>query len=143
MLPSVIPLTETHLLCLHTRTHLSVIDLSDREMRRALLKGDAFAVTDRGEVYAAAGVMPMWAGVGWGWAIVSVPTGKARLLYVTRAIKKYLRTTDRWQRIQTTVCADFNQGVRWAYDVLSFTPEGKLAKYGPDGRDHLMFARTY
>lgn len=139
---SVVPLTNVHLLCLSTRSYSGGVDLRRADVRKTLLDGDCFAVIDYGEVYAAAGVVPMWGGVGHGWATIAIPTGVKRLRFLTKQVKYYLDTTDKWRRIQTTVCADFNQGVAWATHFLGFTPEGLHLKYDEYGRDHIMLARV-
>jgi hypothetical protein len=139
---SILPLTNTHLLCLATRPHSGDVNLNDPSVRDNLLKGECFAAVDRGEVYGAAGVIPMWKGVGWGWGVISVPTGTRRLLYFTREVRRYLETTAKWHRVQTTVCADFAHGLAWASHVLGFTPEGYHLKYDEQGRTHISLARV-
>lgn len=44
-------------------------------------------------------------------------------------------------RIEATVPVSFGRGCTLMY-ALRFKVEGQLAKYGPDGEDHFMFART-
>jgi hypothetical protein len=143
MVPDILPLKAHHLLALHTRPHTGNINLGRPEVREMLLKGEAFAATDRGEVFAAAGVTPVWNGVGHGWAILAVPTGTVRLRFVTRAVRRFLDENKTFHRIQTTVCVDFVHGLSWAYHHLGFTAEGKLVKYDPEGNDHISFARVY
>lgn len=134
-----IPLREHHLMCLATRAHTGSADLNGAAARRELLRGEAFAVTDRGEVWGAAGVIPMWSGVGHGWAILAVPTGCRRLIWFTRQVRRYLEGCS-FERVQTTVDADFGEGLAWATHLLAFRPEGIMRRYIA-GRDHLMMAR--
>lgn len=142
MAPDIIPLAEHHLLALNTRPHTAGVNLKKPEVRKALLVGEGFACTDRGEVIGAGGIIPMWNGVGHGWAILAVPTGVARLRFATRTVRRHLDENQIWHRIQTTVCTDFPQGLSWAFH-LGFTVEGKHVKYDPEGRDHICFARVY
>lgn len=137
---SVDKLKEHHLLCLNTRPHTGNVDLTDQKAVRALLAGDAFVATDRLEVFGAAGVIPMWRGVGHGWAILTVPTGCKRLIWFTRQVRRYLGETG-FRRVQTTVSTSFPSGVAWATHLLTFTPEGMLSQYDEAGHDHLMLAR--
>jgi hypothetical protein len=142
MVPDIIPLKEHHLMLLATDAHTGSVNLRSKEARQSLLKGEAFAVTDRGAVFGAAGIIPLWAGVGHGWAVLAVPTGAARLLYFTREVRRYLDAAEAWHRIQTTVCVDFPHGLHWAFHHLGFTPEGKHVKYDAEGNDHISFARV-
>lgn len=139
---STLPLTNIHLMCLATRPHSGGVNLKNEDVRDNLLRGECFAALDRGEVYAAGGIIPMWKGVGWGWAIVSIPTGTRRLLFFTREAKRFLDANHKWRRIQTTVCTDFVQGLTWATRFLGFTPEGLHTKYDEEGRDHIPMARV-
>lgn len=142
MVLSVTPLTNIHLLCLSTLVHTGGVNLRNEETRAQLLKGDCFAALDQGAVFGAAGVMPLWKGVGHGWAVLAVPTGRRRLLFFTREARRYLEVASKWHRIQTTVCEDFGQGLCWAAHLLGFAPEGTLAKYDEHGRTHFMMARV-
>mgnify|MGYP005997854817 FL=1 len=45
-------------------------------------------------------------------------------------------------RLQIVVNVDHERAVRWA-DFLRFDREGVMAKYGPEGADYYMYARTY
>lgn len=137
----IVPLTDIHLLVLSTRPHTGNTDLRDRESRRLLLTGEAFAVTERGEVFGAAGVIPMWKGLGHGWAILATPTGCKRLIWFTRQVKRYLAQCP-VTRVQTTVATSFAQGLAWATHLLTFEPEGILRSYDERGGDHIMLARV-
>lgn len=140
MVMEAIALKEHHLLCLATRPHTGSADLRDTATRAQLLTGEAFAVTDRGEVWGAAGIVPMWKGVGHGWAILAVPTGCRRLIWLTRRVRRYLDECA-FERVQTTVDAQFGAGLAWATHLLAFAPEGIMRRY-LNGGDHLMMARV-
>lgn len=45
-------------------------------------------------------------------------------------------------RLQIVVNVDHERAVKWA-DFLRFNREGVMAKYGPEGADYYMYARTY
>lgn len=126
---------------LATRPRTGTADLRDAESRRTLLSGEAFAVLDRGEVWGAAGVVPLWKGVGHGWAILAVPTGCKRLIWFTRRVRHYLDECA-FRRVQTTVPSAFGEGLAWATHLLTFAPEGILSQYDAEARDHIMLARV-
>lgn len=140
MVLSTIPLTEIHLMCLATLPTTGLVDLRSKPERLRLLEGEAFAAADGGAVFGAAGIFPMWEGVGHGWAVLAVPTGCRRLIWFTRQVRRYLEACP-LRRIQTTVDARFGQGLAWATHLLTFRPEGILRAYDADGNDHLMLAR--
>ena len=138
---SVRQLTNIDLMVLSTRPHTGGVNLKDPDAREQLTKGDCFAITDNHEVFAAAGIYPLWGRVGWGWACIAIPTGTRRLLFVTRRVRKYLAESD-WVRVQTTCSEEFAQGLAWASHLLSFSPEGYHAKYDAEGRNHISLARV-
>lgn len=136
----ILPLTDLHLMMLATRPTTGTIDLNDKQGRQILLQGEAFAVTERGEVFGAAGVIPMWKGVGHGWAALAIPTGCKRLVWFTRRVRRFLDECS-YRRVQTTVPKEFSRGLAWATHLLTFAPEGILSGYDERGGDHIMMAR--
>ena len=87
---------------------------------------------------------PLWYGVSEAWLIPSKHIKRktialhrgARLFFDHYAKKKHLK------RLQFTVHSTNFQAVRWAKRCY-FNEEGRLKNYGPDGKDHFMFARYY
>lgn len=137
---SVDELKEHHLLCLATRTYTGNVDLKDPAARRVLVHEGAFVATDRGEVFGAGGILPMWKGVGHAWAILAIPTGCKRLIWFTRQARRGLAAA-KFQRVQTTVPTHFGEGLAWATHLLTFRPEGILSRYDEAGQDHIMMSR--
>jgi hypothetical protein len=45
-------------------------------------------------------------------------------------------------RMQIVVCVDREKAVQWAR-FLKFEREGLMRRYGPEGKDYYMYARTY
>jgi len=133
------------------RFHLARLELQPRQefMRpmitgayaRELMKaGPAFAVVDGVRVLACCGVVTIWNGVGHAWAMLSGDVGARGLLFVTRCSRAFFDGCD-YHRVQTHVDCDFHNGCDWA-KLLGFKNEGRMERYGPDGRDCFMFARV-
>ncbi|QDP51548.1 MAG: hypothetical protein Unbinned2026contig1000_3 [Prokaryotic dsDNA virus sp.] len=106
--------------------------------------GDSFTALVDGDVYAMFGCFPLWNGVAEAWMIPSKYIKRktialhrgAMLFFEHYAKKKHLK------RLQFTVNSTNFHAVRWAKRCY-FTEEGRLKNYGPDGKDHFMFARYY
>tara|TARA_R100001443_G_scaffold73367_1_gene81299 strand:- start:1379 stop:1870 length:492 start_codon:yes stop_codon:yes gene_type:complete len=106
--------------------------------------GDSFTAIGDGVTYAMFGCFPLWYGVAEAWLLPSRHIKRktialhrgARLFFDHYAKKKELK------RLQFTVHSTNFQAVRWAKRCY-FTEEGRLKNYGPDGKDHFMFARYY
>jgi len=106
--------------------------------------GDSFTAMGDGMIYAMFGCFPLWNGVAEAWLLPSrhikrktISMHRAALLFFDYyAEKKELK------RLQFTVHSTNFQAVRWAKRCY-FTEEGTLKNYGPDGKDHFMFARYY
>jgi hypothetical protein len=64
------------------------------------------------------------------------------MIPLTRRIRKAMDDAEGVRRFQMSVRADFGPGIRWA-KLLGFEPEGVLSKYGPDGADHILYAKVY
>ncbi len=63
---------------------------------------------------------------------------------LTRGAIRYFNTiySDmQLHRLQIVVDCRNNVAIRWAR-ALKFAEEGTMRGYGPDGTDHIMFART-
>lgn len=97
---------------------------------------------DEAGPFACAGLIavPGWHGQRMlAWALLGRRLGAARLLFITRAILRALEACPA-RRIEMTVDSGFPAGILWAAR-LGFTAEGRMRGYGPDGRDHYLFAR--
>lgn len=77
------------------------------------------------------------------WMLVSSEIKKYKKT-VFKAVKEHLDLivkTNNLRRLQTVVVADYEDGKKFI-ERLGFKPEGLLKKYGPNGEDFLMYART-
>ena len=89
-----------------------------------------------GRPVAAAGVIPMWAGVAMGWVIVDKDLPEP--LGVVRAMRRGMRDialNGPFHRIQADVRKAYPKGQK-LLKVLGFTHEGPLAAYTSTGEDY-------
>lgn len=100
--------------------------------------GKSFTAMDGERVLAIAGVIPIWKGRGEAWALLGGDI-RRHFLAIHHAVARFLDVCE-LTRIEAAVDADFPQGRAWV-ERLGFTYEGPLAKYTPDGRDCLRYAR--
>ncbi len=114
--------------------------LADRSFGEALAAGDSYTAIMDGRVVACAGVQSMWEGRGDAWALIARDIGPDGMHEMHYAVKRYLRAS-MLRRIEAACDATFLQAHRWLM-LLGFRYEGPLAKYTPDGRDCLRFARV-
>lgn len=96
------------------------------------------AVRD-GRTIAVAGWTRLWPGVVHAYASLSCDAGSS-LVAITRRVRKAMDDATGVRRFQMSVRSDFGPGIRWAR-LLGFEPEGVLSCYGPDGSDHILYAR--
>ena len=135
--------------------HLLQLDLDEEQARvrdneiatmtsaRYQVPGKAFTGLVDGKPIACAGMMPMWRGRDLAWAFFGrdMPTRSWVFFakHLRRAVDASL-SNGTW-RVEMTVKHGFANGCRLAR-LLGFNMEAVLAKYGPDGEDHIMYART-
>ena len=103
------------------------------------------SVGSDGSVLAAAGIMPLWKGVGEAWVLAPPSTNEHFGLYLHRAVTTYLdRIVKEYQlhRVQSAVLCDFITSHRWI-KRLGFMKEGPLYCYGPDKRTFYRYAKIY
>ena len=89
---------------------------------------------------AAAGVIPIWGGVGQGWVIVDEHAPEKFSL--VRAMRRGMRdivANAPFHRVQADVRKAFPQGQKFLR-MLGFTYEGPLDAYSVDGKDYERFA---
>ena len=97
-----------------------------------------------GQIPAAAGIIPMWQGVGHAWALFSLEVKRPRtFLQIDQMCRRLLpiMLSGRFWRVQATVIAGHAKSIEWA-ERLGMAYEGTHRKYGTDGADHMMFARV-
>lgn len=94
-----------------------------------------------GEPVACAGLVEVWEGRAYAWAILSDNAGPY-MLPLTREIRSKLDAAP-FRRIEMAVDADFDAGARWA-EMLGFRCEtpAPMAAYLPNGRAAYLYARV-
>lgn len=127
-------------LVLQPAQELALAPLGKRRNAELLAQGDAFAGLIAGRVVVCAGVVQMWEGRGDAWSLISTDIGPQGMHETHYAVRRYLAASS-LRRIEAACDAAFLQAHRWMY-LLGFAYEGPLAKYTPDGRDCLRFARV-
>lgn len=105
--------------------------------------GPAFMGCHKGQVICIFGCIPLWQGVAECWLItdVSLPDHARPFHRVTKLVLDSFMSELQLVRLQITVHSDNFLALKWA-KVLYFQEEGVLHKFGPDGRDFHMMART-
>lgn len=84
------------------------------------------------------GTMELWPRRHQCWAYLNARTGKY-MLRTTRGAKRIIDAAQ--GRIEATVRVDFEPGHRWMR-LLGFKVETPvLARFGPDGRDHVGYVK--
>ena len=105
--------------------------------------GPAFMGCHKGQVICIFGCIPMWDGVAECWLItdMSLPYHARPFHRVTKLVLDRFMSELQLVRLQITVHSDNFLALKWA-KVLYFKEEGVLRKFGPDGNDFVMMART-
>lgn len=138
-----------------TPVHLEALALQSAQIGEARLLGArdyreelavfglSHSVFVEGRLVACAGVKPLWPGRAFGWAMIGRDFPRSAWLPFTRATLAVLERAhaEGHTRIETTVDAGFEPGVRWVADHLGFEVEGFMRGY-LNGRDHLLYARV-
>mgnify|MGYP003140876557 FL=1 len=105
--------------------------------------GPAYAAVHHGRPVGIFGCIPLWEGVAECWLITDVNlTDIARPFHrVTKHMFDLFMSELNLVRLQVTVHSQNVLALKWI-KTLYFKEEGRLEKYGPDGQDFIMFART-
>lgn len=101
--------------------------------------GEGWTAVHDGAPVACFGVVLMWEGRGYCWALLDRDAGP-HMLALTRAIRSLIAAAG-LRRIEMAVDASFEAGRRWA-GLLGFEPECLARGYFPDGRDAWLYARV-
>lgn len=102
-------------------------------------KGVGWAAVRDGRVIAAAGIVEMWEHRATAWALFSQDAIDG-FIQIHRAVRDVLADAP-WRRVEMTVDAQHDAGVRWA-ERLGFQCEGRMRAYTADGRDCFLFAKV-
>jgi len=90
------------------------------------------------------GLMVLWPGVGEAWTVLDENELSRHKLFLCRFIKKILNDAVKYNnlnRLQATCEAHDSKKANWL-EFFGFKFESVLHKYGPDGKDYLMFCRV-
>ena len=101
-------------------------------------RGVGWTAMHEGRPIACAGIVEAWEGRGLAWALFSEQALR-HFTSIHRAARNVLADAP-WRRIEMTVDATHEQGIRWA-QRLGFEQEGLMRSYTRDGRDCYLFAR--
>jgi RimJ/RimL family protein N-acetyltransferase len=107
-----------------------------------LSSGYSISVIRNGHLLGSGGIFPIWDGLGEAWVIPSELVQKHKKMFVKLIRENMARMTDEFQfrRLQATARADAPKSRRFL-EFLGFEREGLLKAYGPDGADHVLFAK--
>lgn len=114
-------------------------DLGEQDILATRENVAAYSVFDGEKIIAVFGFTRIFEHVYEGWSILSEDIKKIPVT-VVRIARIAIRTL-KARRIQMTTRFDLECGKRWAR-LLGFEQEGILRKYGPDGADHILYARV-
>ena len=122
----------------HART-LEAIGDWQRMILTAAATGPTYTAEHDGKIIGIAGLGVHWAGRAEAWCLLAreVPTRAWPAIH--RAVVRVLAENG-YRRIEATAKTGFRQGQRWLA-MLGFVPEGEMPAYGPDGADHMRWAR--
>jgi len=99
------------------------------------------AYIDRGQIYAVAGIAPLWEGCGEAWAIPTKRIGEQKIT-IGRHFKRTFHEVAqdlKMRRVQAAVKVGYEEAHNLARFV-GMTEEGLMKKYGPDGADYVRYA---
>ena len=97
-----------------------------------------------GHLIGAAGIYPIWEGVGEAWFLGTDRVDKNRMA-VARTVRDGFETIARdhgFTRVQAAMRSDWPHLARWA-KYLGMTHEGSMPRYGADGSDYERWARIW
>lgn len=104
-----------------------------------LLGPYSFAAVNGDEVIMCGGLMQIWDGRYILWSILSSDAGKY-MIKLHRATRRAFGLVA-WRRLELYVAIGHDAGCRWA-NMLGFLPEGRMARFFPNGEDALLYARV-
>lgn len=100
--------------------------------------GEAYTVIQEGRAICCAGIMPIWPGRAYSWALLAADAGPY-MLGLTREVRRVVGASPH-ARIEMYVDPGHKASIRWAC-MLGFEFECQARKYLPRGRDAYLFAR--
>jgi len=118
-------------------------DYSDR-LRAFANQPYAYTALYKGDMACCFGFSELWNGVAEGW-MLTTPLVAINPISLTRGairIFNHVAIEMKLHRLQLVVDERNELAMHWA-SALKFTQEGRMVGYGPNGSDHIMFARYY
>jgi len=106
--------------------------------------GNAFTMFVDGKPVFAFGLVVLWKGCAEGWVMASQNIFDVKFLAARTIVDKMTEVCkkNKIKRLQTSVKAEFKEGVRFA-TWLGMEIEGLKKNYGPDGSDYYQLARIF
>ena len=114
-----------------------------RRLRAYAAENTGRTLLHKGQMACSWGAISLWPGVAEFWLITAYQFERIPIT-ATRTAIRYFNQVElemKLHRLQIVVDMKNEVAMRWAA-ALKFKPEGRLYSYGPDGSDHMMFART-
>ena len=107
-------------------------------------KGNAYTMFMNDKPVFAIGIVILWDGVAEGWVMASQNIYDMKFLAARTILdlQDKLCKKNKIRRLQTSVKADFKQGLRLA-EWCGLEVEGLKKKYGPDGSDYYQLGKIY
>ena len=109
-------------------------------IRTAAASGPAWTALHDGRVLGVAGLGVHWAGRAEAWCLLTRDVPARLWPALHRAALRGIAEAG-YRRIEASAKTGFEQGQRWLR-MLGFVPEGLMPAYGPDGSDHMRWARV-
>lgn len=138
------PLTRSHVLDAakdRSPTVIGSIDMILHALDAYCLPRHGIAYIDRGQIYAVAGIVPLWEGVGEAWAIPTNRIAEKKII-IGRHFKRTFHEVARdlkMRRVQAAVKVGYEEAHSLARFV-GMVDEGLMRKYGPEGADYVRYA---
>lgn len=111
----------------------------DRKRLKELEDQQSFSGFWGDRMVVSSGVVEQWEGRGEAWAFLAADMGRAPLLAVHKAVKRYLDVCP-FRRVEAVVDCDFHNAHQWV-KMLGFQLEAeRLRGYRPDGGDCSLYA---
>lgn len=107
-------------------------------------EGMAFTGIDNGHLIGAAGIFPLWQGVGEAWFLGASRVGRHQFR-VARLVREKLNEIAQEQgmwRVQAAMRSDWPELKRWAR-FLGMEHEGHMSMYGANKLDYERYAKTW
>lgn len=101
--------------------------------------GPAASAEVDGRIIASAGIAQIGFGMGALWAFLAADSGR-QFVKLDRCTRRMLEIP-KFRRIEASADASFMPACRWL-ELLGFTAEGVMRKYGPSGEDCIRYARV-